>query len=184
MILKHVRKLAMVVALIAPAPGMAEDNVMQLSLSDPSQWAYFSDQVMGGVSDGRASFEQVDGQTVLRLSGTVSTANRGGFIQARRRLDAPLPAATQGVVLSVRGNDQTYFVNLRTTGTLLPWQYYQAAFEVSQSWQEIRIPFDAFIPSGRLLRKIPKTEDVRSIAIVAFGRDHSADLVVRAVGFY
>ena len=158
--------------------------MMQFSLSDRSRWAYFSDQVMGGVSQGRAAFEQADGQPVLRLTGTVSTANRGGFIQARAKLDAPLPATAQGVVLNVRGNDQTYFVHLRTSGTVLPWQYYQAPFEVTETWQEVRIPFADFAASGRLLRKTPDVTAVRSLAVAAFGRDHHADLSVRAAGFY
>ena len=158
--------------------------MVQLSLSDKTGWSYFSDQVMGGVSEERSSFEEEGGLPILHLTGKVSTANRGGFIQARRKLDAPLPATTRGVVLNVRGNNQTYFIHLRTSGTVLPWQYYQASFEVSDTWREVRIPFDAFTASGRLLRKTPDVGALRSLAVVAFGRDHSADLSVRAVGFY
>ncbi len=184
MILIQLRRMILAAALTWPALTNAEEPMIQFSLSDQSRWAYFSDQVMGGVSEGGATFEQADGQPVLRLTGKVSTANRGGFIQARTKLDAPLPAAAKGVVLNVRGNDQTYFVHLRTSGTILPWQYYQASFEVSGNWQEVRIPFRDFAPSGRLLRKTPDASAVRSLAVVAFGRDHNADLSVRAVGVY
>lgn len=184
MILSQLHRLVLALALITPVPSNAEDAMTQLSLSDQTGWSYFSDQVMGGVSEGQARFETFEDQPILHLTGKVSTANRGGFIQARRKLDAPLPAATQGVVLNVRGNNQTYFIHLRTKGTVLPWQYYQASFEVSDTWQEVRIPFDAFTASGRLLRKTPDVGALRSLAVVAFGRDHSADLSVRAVGFY
>lgn len=184
MILSLCRRLVLALALITPLPSIAEDTMIQLSLSDQSRWEYFSDQVMGGVSQGRAVFEQADGQPILHLIGTVSTANRGGFIQARRKLDAPVPATAKGVILTVRGNDQPYFIHLRTSGSVLPWQYYQASFDVSQTWREVRIPFEAFAASGRLLRKTPDVSALRSLAIVAFGRDHSADLSVRAVGFY
>ena len=165
-------------------PTFAEENMIQFSLSDQSRWDYFSDQVMGGVSDGRASFEQDDGQPVLRLTGMVSTENRGGFIQARTVLDTPLPGTAQGVILNVRGNDQTYFIHLRTTWTILPWQFYQASFEASGTWEEVRIPFEDFAPYGGLLRQNLNVRSVRSLAIAAFGRDHDADLSVRAVGFY
>ena len=182
--LARFRRLILAIALMLPAQTHAEETMIQLSLSDPSRWAYFSDQVMGGVSEGRAIFEQIDGQLALRLTGMVSTANRGGFIQARTELGAPLPAKAQGVILNVRGNDQTYFVHLRTTRTLLPWQFYQASFEVSDTWKEVRIPFGKFAPYGRFLRKTFDVRAVRSLAIAAFGRDHNADLSVRFVGFY
>jgi hypothetical protein len=184
MYLTQFRRLILAVALILPAQTHAEDAMIQISLSDQSRWAYFSDQVMGGVSEGRATFEQLDNQSVLRLTGRVSTANRGGFIQARTKLDAPLPATARGVILNVRGNDQTYFIHLRTTRTLLPWQFYQVSFEVSDIWEEVRIPFDNFAPYGRLLRQTFDVGSVRSLAIAAFGRDHNADLSVRALGFY
>lgn len=184
MILDQFRKLVLTIALVFPTLTNAEATMFQLSLSDPSRWDYFSDQVMGGVSEGRATFEQIGDQPILRLTGMVSTANRGGFIQARTKLDAPLPETARGVILNVRGNDQTYFVHLRTTRTLLPWQFYQASFEVSENWQEIRIPFEGFAPYGKLLRQSFDVRSVRSLAVAAFGRNHSADLSVRAVGFY
>ncbi|MBS9718984.1 CIA30 family protein [Pseudohalocynthiibacter aestuariivivens] len=139
---------------------------------------------MGGVSEGSTTFETVGEKPVLRLTGRVSTANRGGFIQARTKLDAPLPDTAQGIILNVRGNDQPYYLHLRTKWTVLPWQLYQAEFDTSQAWREVRIPFEAFAPYGGLLRQSFKISDVRSIAVVAFGRDHNADLSVRAIGVY
>lgn len=172
------------IMMMSSNPTNAEDAMIQFPLSDQSRWEYFSDQVMGGVSEGRASFEQSDGMPVLRLTGLVSTDNRGGFIQARTVLDAPLPDTAQGVVLNVRGNNQTYFVHLRTAWTILPWQFYQASFEASGTWQEVRIPFADFAPYGGLLRQNLNVSSVRSLAVAAFGRDHDADLSVRTVGFY
>ncbi|MCO4840699.1 MAG: CIA30 family protein [Rhodobacteraceae bacterium] len=176
--------LLLAAALILPTLSSAEDDMTQISLSDQSRWDYFSDQVMGGISQGQASFEQSGDQTVLRLTGKVSTANNGGFIQARTKLDAPLPATAQGIILNVKGNDQTYYVHIRTTWTLLPWQFYQASFEMSEDWQEVRIPFGDFAPYGRMLRKTFDAQTMQSIAVVAFGRDHDADLSVRAIGMY
>ena len=184
MTLRKLRNLMLAILLILPTLADAEDSMIQLSLSDPSRWDYFSDQVMGGVSEGRASFERDGDQPILRLTGMVSTANRGGFIHARTKLDAPLPDTARGVILSVRGNDQTYFVHLRTRRTILPWQFYQASFEVSNTWQEVRIPFNEFAPYGGLLRQSFDVGTVRSLAVAAFGRDHSADLSFRAIGFY
>ena len=158
--------------------------MIQYSVSDPARWDYFSDQVMGGVSEGKVTFEENDGRSVLRLTGRVSTANRGGFIQARRMIDAPLPDTAQGIVLEVRGNSQTYYLHVRTKWTVLPWQLYQASFDASEEWTEVRIPFEAFTPYGGFLGRSFSQTDVRSIAVVAFGREHEADLSVRSIGVY
>lgn len=156
----------------------------QTRLIPDDSWTYVSDKVMGGRSEGGARIETLDGQPVLHLRGQVSTANRGGFIQARVTLDSPVPAETQGVILRVRGNGEGYFVHLRTSGTVLPWQYYQAPFATTPAWAEVRIPFTAFKPSGNLLRGTVRPETVRSLGIVAYGRDHSADVSVMWAGFY
>lgn len=188
MFVRSLRTILLAVALAAPvitaARATAETDLPQLSFADPAKWSYFSDQVMGGLSEGRASFALDSGAPVLRLTGTVTTANRGGFIQARTLLDAPLPALASGVVLQVRGNNQPYFVHLRTRGTVLPWQFYQASFVATSDWTEIRLPFDSFKPYGGLLRPTFRPTSLRSLAIAAFGRDHTADLSVRAAGFY
>lgn len=150
----------------------------------PSEWRYFSDQVMGGVSEGQARLQTVNGEEFIRLTGTVSTENRGGFIQARADLERGFPADAKGVVLKVRGNGQRYFVHLRTQGMLFPWQYYQAPFDTTAEWQTIRLPFSAFQPSGRFLRRTPRPETVTSLGLVAYGRDHQADVTARWIGLY
>jgi hypothetical protein len=133
--LLNLRRLGLVAVLFCPTLSFAEDSMIEFPVSEPARWDYFSDQVMGGVSDGRLAFETVDNQPVLRLTGHVSTANRGGFIQARTDLDAPLTDKVQGIVLTVRGNAQAYYLHLRTKWTVLPWQLYQAKFETSEIWQ-------------------------------------------------
>ena len=182
--LLYLRRLALFAALLCPTISFAEGAMIEFPVSEPTRWDYFSDQVMGGVSEGRVAFEKVNNQPVLRLTGYVSTANGGGFIQARTELDAPLSDTAQGIILTVRGNAQSYYLHLRTKWTVLPWQLYQAKFETSATWQEVRIPFETFAPYGKLLRQSFKISDVRSIAVVAFGRDHNADLSVRAIGVY
>lgn len=145
---------------------------------DPG-WRFLTDQVMGGQSTGNLALGTEDGKRHASLSGQVSTANRGGFIQMRRDLTGPPPDGAIGVRLIVRGNDQRYFVHLRTTGTVLPWQFYQAGFDVTDIWSRIDLPFDAFAASGALLRRVPRAADVTSIAVAAYGRDHAARIDVR-----
>lgn len=161
-------------------PTILEDFTMQ----PETRWRFFTDQVMGGVSTGAVGFVQEEGRPFARMTGLVSTANLGGFIQMRLDLAAPPPDGSIGVRLVVRGNDQHYFVHLRTTATLLPWQYYQAGFDVTAGWTEVRLPYDGFEASGALLAKVPASAGLTSLGIVAYGRDHEALIDVAEVGFY
>jgi hypothetical protein len=149
-----------------------------------NKWRFFADTVMGGVSSGSVTFKTENGKSFAQMTGEVSTANNGGFIQIRHQLHSPPPSGTAGVQLTVRGNAQRYFLHLRTSGTILPWQYYQAAFDTQSKWQEIRIPLTKFERSGWILSKSIKRTSIRSIAVVAFGRNHKADIQVRELSWY
>lgn len=179
----------LMVAVLSVASGVPSASAEAATIEDfrlqpETRWRFFTDGVMGGVSTGRVVFVQDDGRHHARMTGRVSTANRGGFIQMRLDLGSPPPDGSTGVRLVVRGNDQRYFVHLRTTGTMLPWQYYQAGFEVTRSWTEVRLPFDAFVASGSLLRTKARPGSLTSLAVVAYGRDHEAEIDVREVAFY
>lgn len=180
-------RLAMGVILVfwGPASVFAGEMMIDDFKTKPeTRWRFFADTVMGGVSSGQVRFVQEDGRTHAQMTGSVSTKNNGGFIQIQTDLPASPPAGTVGVRLIVRGNDQRYFVHLRTSGTLLPWQYYQAGFNATGNWTEVRLPLDAFAASGALLRDMPRADSLTSIGIVAYGRDHEARIEVREVGFY
>lgn len=170
---------------IFPAMTPAQEMIVENFEQQPeTRWRFFTDGVMGGVSSGQTQFLKENGKTHARMTGDVSTANNGGFIQMRLDLADAVPDDANGVRLIARGNDQRYFVHLRTRGTVLPWQYYQAGFDVTADWTEIRIQFETFDTSGRMLRSVPRTSGLKSIAIVAFGREHAAQIDVREIGFY
>jgi hypothetical protein len=160
--------------------AMVEDFTMQ----PETRWRFFTDQVMGGISTGSVTFAKEDGQTFARMTGRVSTANNGGFIQMQLDLTTPPPDSATGVRIVVRGNSQNYFVHLRTGGTLLPWQYYQAEFSVTENWSEVRLPLTAFIASSAFLRDVPRLSSLTSLAVVAYGRDHDALIDVQQIEFY
>ena len=118
------------------------------------------------------------------MTGQVSTENNGGFIQLRKAIPKKTIDTATGAYLKVRGNGQQYYLHLRTSGTLLPWQYYQASFTATAEWQIIKVPLTAFARSGSWLGKAVNPKSIRSIGIVAFGRDHSADIQIAEIGFY
>ena len=85
--------------------------------SPESRWQFYTDQVMGGVSEGRASVRLDSEGPYIRLEGLVSTANNGGFIQIRRNLSEGSKSA-EGILLKVRGNGENYFIHLNTSETI------------------------------------------------------------------
>ena len=167
------------------ADGDGGDIMFENFESNPEQrWRYVSDRVMGGVSTGKVIYAQQEDIHYAHMTGTVSTLNNGGFIQLRANIARGSTAQVAGITLRVRGKPQKYFVHLRTRGTVLPWQYYQAAFEISEQWQTVRLPLDQFAPSGDWLSRAIKPASIRSIGVVAFGRDHTADIKIAEVGFF
>jgi hypothetical protein len=149
-----------------------------------SQWSYVSDQVMGGVSQGGLVFESNQFETYAQLSGQVSTLNNGGFIQFRTDVTYKFKSSYKGIYAKVKGNNQKYFIHLRTRGTIMPWQYYQSDFIADDKWQVIKLPMSSFVPSSKWLKNTIESKHIRSLGLVAFGRDHNADLMVSEIGFY
>lgn len=156
----------------------AQGGLPEMTPASEFDWSYLADTVMGGMSQGGARIEN----GALRLTGTVSTANRGGFIQARTALPDGLPGDVTALRLRVRGNGERYFIHLRTTRTRLPWQYYQQAFATGPDWSEVTLPLSGFTPSGGLMSRSLRPDDVRSVGLVAYGRDHAADVSLAALG--
>jgi Complex I intermediate-associated protein 30 (CIA30) len=171
--------------LAGAAPSVLAGAMIDDFSNNPSQrWRFFADTVMGGVSTGKVEFLKEDGVSFARMTGKVSTANNGGFIQFRTELASAAPAGAKGVRLMVRGNGERYFVHLRTSFTVLPWQYYQAPFATTNGWREIRLPLEAFKPSGRMLPGTVAPARIKSVGIVAYGREHEVLVDVREAGFY
>ncbi len=141
-------------------------------------WRLVTDGVLGGVSRGTMTTEQIDGRQCIALRGRVSTENNGGFIQIALDLEGPLRNAEgyDGIRLDVIGNGETYNVHLRTSDLWLPWQSYRASFETSAEWSSVFLPFSEFEPyrTGAELR----LDKLRRIGIVAIGRDFDADVCV------
>ena len=144
-----------------------------------NNWAYLADTVMGGVSQGTANFS--DG--AIRLTGQVSTKNNGGFIQIRRDLQNINLAKLRNISLFAKGNNDEYFIHIRTNKTILPWQYYSIKFFVNDKYTKIILPISKFKKSNFLLPSKISPEDIKSIAVVAYGKNYSAEIFIQSIGF-
>jgi len=152
-----------------------------------TRWRMFTDRVMGGISSAHYTYEHIDGRSCLRLTGKVSLANNGGFIQVAlplekkgRSLDAGIYT---GVRLQVWGNGEDYHVHLRTRTTRMPWQFYQGSFStVAGKWSMVEIPFDRF--RGQGIRSPLETGRLTRIAVVAIKKEFQADIAISRLEFY
>ena len=148
-----------------------------------TNWKMITDQVMGGISQGQFNYQKIGDDDTLVLTGSVSTKNNGGFIQIRRNLNNVNLNDVKKVMIIAKGNYEKYFIHLRTTFTVLPWQYYQSSFVVENNFKSFVLPLSDFKRSGYLLPKRINPNNIKSIAIVAFGKDYNADLIVKEISF-
>ena len=145
-----------------------------------NNWAYLADTVMGGVSQGGAEFAA----GALRLTGQVSTKNNGGFIQVRTRIDPSETRDKTGIRIKVKGNGEIYYLHVRNASARLPWHYYTASFKTNEKWKNIAIPFDEFEKSATFMPKKLKANTIKTIGLVAYGKDHNADVSIANLEFY
>lgn len=166
-------------------------------LSDPTglsalgaRWQLVTDQVMGGISRGTLTREEVAGRPALVMRGDVRLENNGGFVQmaldlgprdaaGSGTLDA---AAWQGIEVDAYGTPDAYSMHLRTPDLDRPWQSYRQEFSVELQWRRLRLPFANFLPY-RTEAPLDRTR-LRRLGIVAIGRAFTADLAVGGLRFY
>ncbi|MGD8644200.1 MAG: CIA30 family protein [Chromatiales bacterium] len=150
-----------------------------------ARWRLVTDGVMGGMSTGALTPDEIDGRPCLRLRGQVRLDNNGGFVQAAldlgadRALDA---SAYEGVQIEVYGNGESYNLHLRTRGLSAPWQAYRASFQAGPEWQSLQLPFTDFEPYRT---DAPlDTSRLTRLGVVAIGRAFEADLCLGGAALY
>ena len=177
---KHTTIFLSIIAFLYVNCGMAmADDYVKIG-----QWSYFSDTVMGGISEGNARFENDGTDKILRLTGEVSTENNGGFVQVRLVVPEGITKNKKGIKLKIKGNGENYYLHIRNSNTKLPWHYYQQAFATDDTWKEVQLPFGNFEKSSSLMWSKMKHSTIKTIGIVAYGKDHTADVSIRSFTFY
>ena len=178
-------RLTILLTFYISVPAMAQTILFDDFSDSPSKrWEFITDQVMGGVSFGNLTFMNENGANYARMTGNESLKNNGGVIQFRRKVTNHFDTSKQGLELKLRGNKQKYFVHIRTTGTFLPWQYYHAPFSSNSGWTIVRMPFSMFERSSGFLSKKITAKNIRSVGIVAFGKEHEVQLDVKQISIF
>ena len=165
----------------------AEDLSFPFNADSGKYWQYVSDRVMGGVSDGQVTIEQDGEMYYARLTGNVSTANNGGFIQLRSGVSFANAEKDgknlKGVRLNVRGNGETYDIHIITNDRAYYGDYYSATFKADSDWKMIDLPFNKFERQRYNTLKLD-AQNIRSFSITAYGRDFTSDVSVSTIEFY
>ena len=154
-----------------------------------TKWRLVTDNVMGGLSSGKLSLDNIKDKNCIRMQGDVSTENNGGFVQiALPLLDkhsddkAFNASAYTGIEIEVSGNDESYNIHFRTDNLWFPWQSYRFSFKATPDWQTYRIPFSKLEPY-KTTNKFSQDEILR-IGLVAIGREFQANLCLASIKFY
>ena len=149
-------------------------------------WQYISDQTMGGISNGQAILDKDSDMIFARLTGNVSTANNGGFIQIRTNFSFVDLINTnkdlKGVRLNTKGNGETYHIFIRTSEDRSYRDFYSATFIANENWEIADLPFSEF--KHRYSNKSLDGNDIRTFGIVAYGRNFYSDVSVSEIIFY
>ena len=169
--------------LLAISTEVQGNTIFKDNFENAEKWLFISDQVMGGVSSGKVEFISINNSLHARMTGNVSTKNKGGFIQVRRKLENLNLEDSKFIEIIAKGNNQNYFIHLRTSGTFLPWQYYQISFKVLNNFKTFKLPIKEFKRSSVFLSKNINPKNITSIGIVAFGKDHIADIYIKEINF-
>ncbi|NJK41297.1 MAG: CIA30 family protein [Acaryochloridaceae cyanobacterium SU_2_1] len=124
-----------------------------------SGWGAVDDVVMGGVSN--SAFLNQGG--VALFTGTVSTANSGGFASVRtRNFEPPLDLSRyQGIELFVKGDGQCYKFLLRDQDAWDSLAYAYTFNTIAQQWIRVKIPFHQFTPVFRA-KTVPDAPPVQA----------------------
>ena len=150
-----------------------------------AKWCFVTDKVMGGISKGSLDFKKENEIYFYRMTGELSLENNGGFIQFRTEVENhPREKNYKGVRLRVRGNNNEYAIHIRTKYLLLPWQYYESTFQAMDEWSTIELPFSSFAKSNFYQPSSVSSQDIKTIGIVAIGREFEAQIDLASIELY
>ena len=177
---------ALIVTLFGVTLVMASEKPFESFDPNKSRsWSFFTDGVMGGLSEGSIKLDIIDNIPCYRMMGNVTTENNGGFIQIRALIEPKINTKEyEGIYALIYGNNKNYNFFIRTPSTVAPWQYYSYNFLASDKWIEVKAPFSKFKKSNFYQPANLSNQKMKSIGLVAAFQDFKADVCLAKIGFY
>ena len=149
------------------------------------RWSFFTDSVMGGLSEGQSTITNLKDRQCYQMTGNVTTENNGGFIQIRTPINPSIDANEyKGISIKVYENNKDYALHVRTKLILAPWQYYSYSFLAKDEWEEIKAPFKDFQKSNFYQPKKLSNQNIKSIGLVAAFDNFYADICLSEISLY
>jgi monofunctional biosynthetic peptidoglycan transglycosylase len=139
-----------------PMPTEVESTKTIFNFDDnkhADQWNAVNDNVMGGISEGGAT---ISDDSCLIFSGSVSLENNGGFSSIRTLPRDFELSGYKGIRVRVMGDGRTYQFRLRDNRNLDGVAFKQEFQTTANTWIEIDLPFESFLPSyrGRIIKDV------------------------------
>ena len=152
--------------------------------SGNAKWCFVTDKVMGGLSKGSLEVIREGNNYFYRMTGELSLENNGGFIQFRTKIENhPADKSYEGVRMRIRGNNQEYAVHIRTKYLML-LNITNLLFQASDQWTTVEIPFESFKKSNFYQPSSVVSQDIKTIGIVAIGREFKAQIDLASIELY
>lgn len=152
---------------------------MSLNTFAMNEWYAYTDNVMGGESELLAQ----QNQEVIKLAGTVSTKNNGGFVRLATNPDISSDDI-KGIKFLAKGNNEVYDLHVTLKGIKMPpWSFFSKQFTVSEEWAEYQIDFAEFEKYGYSARKF-NPRNIRELSFAGYGRDFAVDLELKNIELY
>ena len=128
----------------SPAPPELPGVQLFNFVAGEPRWFALDDSVMGGISSSSPAIMEPD---LLAFSGTMSLDNNGGFASVRSEWQPVDLGETDGILLRVYGDGQTYRLRIQTAATGRDISY-NALFDTTPNeWQIVYIPFAQMVPT-------------------------------------
>ena len=109
-----------------------------------TDWNVLNDDVMGGVS---SSSIRINDDGFGLFSGTVSTANNGGFASIRFQFSEKAINGKTKIAMRVKGDSKSYQLRLKSKTN--DYYSYVLNFETSNEWETIEIELTDMYPTFR-----------------------------------
>jgi monofunctional biosynthetic peptidoglycan transglycosylase len=134
-----------------------DDSILNIfnfsNKAEVDQWAAVNDYVMGGLSKGKA-IQNESGNLVF--SGSISLENNGGFASIRSLPGDFDLSGYNGIRILIQGDGRSYQFRILTDVSNKGVSFKKEFQTISNTWQEIDLPFDSFLLTyrGQILKNV------------------------------
>ena len=125
----------------------AERILVDFQNTDESEnWRIINDDVMGGVSQSKITFNDTGTAT---FQGRISLENNGGFASTRSKSHPFRLGDYIGLHVRIQGDGKDYQLRVRTDNRFDGISYRYRFATQPETWMNIRVPFNEFVPVFR-----------------------------------